>query len=114
MNFPAKLINKYGDVLNIRENGKTINIKGILQPFHYAYKSYFTPKRLPAGVFDGRHYLLITSPKYKNRIFRNSVVEKNEEKYRVKSAETYSAQGRDLYVWAVLTACTTYTEDDYE
>ena len=115
MKFPTKLINKYGVVLNLNCNGETISVKGILEPFHYSYKSYFNPKRLPSGIFDSHHYLLILSPECKNMIFRNTFVEKGIEKYRVKSVETYCANGQDLYVWAVLTACTTYSlEDDYE
>ncbi len=109
-----KYINKYSTVFNAVINGNTTVIKGILQPFHYRNKTYFTPKRLPAGVYDGRHYILITNPEYKDKLKKSLVINDGENSFRVKSVEAYRVKNKDLYVWAVLTARTEYAGDDYE
>lgn len=109
-----KFINKYSCVFNTVKNGNTIIIKGILQPFHNHYKTYFTPKRFPAGVYDGRHYLLITTPDYGEKLKRSIVINNGEMSYFIKSVDTYRIKDKDLYVWAVLSAHTENIGDDYE
>lgn len=113
MNSIKKLIKKYSSVLTAVKNGNTISIKGILQPFHYAYKSYFTPKRFPEGFYDGRHYLFITTPEYRGNLYMGVLLEDEDMKYRVKSVETYRVKDEDLYVWAVLTVHTDYRGGSY-
>ncbi len=103
-----KLIKKYADVLTTVKNGNTISVKGILEPFHYRNKSYFTPKRFPDGVYDGRHYIFITTPGYRDFLSAGVTLENEDMKYRVKSVETYRVKNNDLYVWAVLTVHTEY------
>lgn len=114
MNSARKYIKKYSDVINVSQGGNTVSIKGIIQPFHYHNKSYFSPERFPAGVYDGRHYLLITTAEYKNVLNRGSVLERANKAFNLKSVETYRVKNEDLYVWAVLTARTENTGDVYE
>ena len=109
-----KYINKYSEVFSYIKNGNTVYVKGIIQPFHYKNKAYFSPERLPAGVLDGRHYLLITTPFYKERLEANLVINGENMSYRIKSVDTYRVKNEDLYVWAVLTARTGNTGDVYE
>lgn len=106
MKSPVKFIEKYGTVFRFIKYGNTITIKGILQPYHYSYNSFFTHNRLPAGVCDPRHYLLITTPDLSGQIYKDLLILGEDRDYVVKSVETFSVKGEDLYVWAVLTACT--------
>lgn len=105
MKIADKFIEKYGTVLTFNEHGNTKVIKGILQPFHYGYKSYFTPKRMPEGFLDNKHYRLITTPDLSGQIYADLLISSGGITYRVKNAETYSVKGEALYVQAVLTAC---------
>lgn len=109
-----KYIKRYSSSFTYVKNGNTITVKGIIQPLHYSDKSYFSSKRFPAGVFDGRHYFLITTPEYKSRLFNGLVIDGENTKYRVKSVESYRVKNNDIYVWAVLTVHTDSTGGVYE
>lgn len=114
MEFDRKFISKYASRFRITQNGNTAYIRGIIQPFHYSYKSYFSGKRLPAGVFDGKHYLFISTPDLSDVLSRGMILHGEDKDYRVKSAETYRVKDNDLYVQAVLTACAENEGDVYE
>lgn len=112
--FDKKFIYKYGSRFRINQNGNTSYIRGVVQPFHYSYKSYFTDKRLPAGVLDGRHYLFISTPDLSGILRRGLILRGEDKAYRVKSVETYRVKNKDLYAQAVLTACAENEGDVYE
>ncbi len=78
------------------------------------YRNFLSVKRLPAGVFDGKHYLFISTPDVKDTLTPNLLLEGEKISYLVKSVETYRVKNNDLYVWAVLTAYTKNTGDSYE
>jgi hypothetical protein len=112
--FDKKFINKYASRFRITQNGNTVYIRGIIQPFHHSYKSYFSNKRLPAGVFDGKHYLFISTPDLSDVLIRGMILRGDDKDYRVKSVETYRVKNNDLYARAVLTACAENEGDVYE
>ena len=107
-------IRKYGSDVVITGKEKVVITKGIIRPLYYRDKSRGIFSRLPAGVFDGRHYLIILESKVKLRKIGGEKIECNGSKYTVNSNGTYIVKGEAIYVWAVLTACTDPLEDDYD
>lgn len=109
-----QILERYGSVVKIRENGKTISAKVFIQPLHYKNKSYFNVKSLPIGRFDNSHYLLIASPNISINNTGGAVIESDGSRYIAKANGCYRALGKKIYVWAVLAACTNTMEDDYD
>ena len=107
-----KLFSEYGEPVSFEINGETITVKALLRPLHHKNKTYFMPKRLPQGVLDNRHYLLLAPADFSAE--PPQILTCNGRNYMILSREGYRVKGRTMYVWAVLTACTDSAEDDYD
>ena len=80
----------------------------------YKNKMYLGGTALPAGVFDGGHYLMIAPANLGVTDYRNTVIETADARYTIKRVERVKADNRELYLWAVLTPCYPPVEDDYD
>lgn len=107
-------IRKYGSDVVITGDEKSVITKGIIRPLYYRDRTRAVFSRLPAGIFDNRHYLIILESDVKLRKTGGETVECNSNKYTVNSNGTYIVKDEAIYVWAVLTACTAPLEDDYD
>ena len=108
------VLDRYGTLVKITDKGNTISEKVFIQPLHYKDKSYFSINSLQTGRLDNSRYLLIGSPKLKLNRCGGTIVECNCDRYITKSTGIYMSAGEKMYVWAVLTACTVTSEDDYD
>ena len=106
MELPDKYIEKYGTRLSYKVYGVNYSIKGIIQPFHYSYKSYFDTKRFESGAHDGRHYLMILKSTMASVIHNNMDIYQGDKVYRIKTYEPYRYKGEIIYVRALATART--------
>ncbi len=109
-----KMICRFGDDILITENAVCNRSKAIIQPLMYKNKMYLGGTALPAGFFDGGHYLMIAPASLKVKDYRRAVVEAMGAKYTLKRVEMVKADNKELYIWAVLTPYYPPTEDDYE
>lgn len=108
------VLNRYGGVVKITENGNTITTMAFIEPLHNKDTTYFNVKKLPVGKYDNQHFLLIGKPDVKLNRNGGAVVEYGESKFITKANGSYDISGKKIYVWAVLTACTGKLEDDYD
>ncbi|MCH5299571.1 MAG: hypothetical protein J1E96_07405 [Ruminococcus sp.] len=114
MDIVSRVLNKYGSKVKVTQNGTTIETKAFIQPLSYDRKSYFDSMRLPEGSFDNNHFLMLAHPSLVLSKSFDIVIESADGKYSVKSSGNFRASDKVMYVWAVLTACTGTTEDDYD
>lgn len=112
--FAQNIIRKYGSEVFITSGEKTVTAKGILRPLYHSDRNRAFFKRLSSGLFDSRHYLIMLQPDVKLKKTGGEVLECNGVKYSVNSNGTYMIGSKEIYVWAVLTACTDPLEDDYD
>lgn len=112
--YAENVIRKYGSQVIITDNEKIIETSGIIRPLYYRDRTRSVFSRLPAGLFDNRHYLIILKPDVKLKKTGGETLECNGNKYTVNSNGSYFVKRELLYVWAVLTACTDPVEDDYD
>lgn len=108
------VLNRYGGVVKITENGNTITTMAFIEPLHNKDTSYFNTKKLSVGKYDNQHFLLIGMPDIKLNRNGGAIVEYDENKFITKANGSYDICGKKIYVWAVLAACTGEAEDDYE
>jgi len=59
------VIRKYGSSVVITDTEKTQETMGIIRPLYYRDRTRSVFSRLPAGLFDNRHYLIILRPDVK-------------------------------------------------
>ena len=115
MELSAKnIINKYGSTVRILSENNTVTTKGIIRPLYHRNRYRAVFKRLPSGIYDNRHQYAIFPPDTVLKRTGGEKIECSGEKYRVNSNGVYSVRDKALYVWAVLSACTDSTEDDYD
>lgn len=108
-------IKRYGDDVEIVRNGKTIKSKAFIQPLRYKNKMYVSGETLPAGFYDGGHYLYIGLNNVKiDKDYRNIIIYRNNKGYIIRRAENYIMKSKILYIWAILTPYIKPMEDDYE
>lgn len=112
--YTDNVIRKYGSQVIITDSEKSVETKGIIRPLYYRDRSRSVFSRLPAGLFDNRHYLVILRPDVKLKKSGGEILECNSNKYIVNSNGSYFVKKKLLYVWAVLTACTDPVEDEYD
>lgn len=112
-NTVEKMILRYGDDIRITENSVCSRSKAIIQPLMYKNKMYLGGTALPAGFFDGGHYMMIAPASLEVKDYRHVVVESMGAKYTVKRVEMVKSDNRELYIWAVLTPYYPPAEDDY-
>lgn len=112
--YSENVIRKYGSQVIITGDDKTVETMGIIRPLYYRDRTRSVFSRLPAGLFDNRHYLIILKPDVKLKKKGGETLECNCNKYTVNSNGSYFVKKKLLYVWAVLTACTDPVEDDYD
>ncbi|MBQ4569594.1 MAG: hypothetical protein IJA62_06045 [Ruminococcus sp.] len=113
-NTIEKMIRRFGDDICIMEDALRNRSKAIIQPLMYKNKMYLGGTALPAGFFDGGHYLMIAPASLKVKDYRRAVVEDANAKYTIKRVEMVKADNKELYIWAVLTPYYPPVEDDYE
>lgn len=109
-----KMIRRYGDDIKITENSVKKHSKAIIQPLMYKNKMYLGGTAVPAGYFDGGHYMMIAPASLGITDYRHTVIESMGAMYRVKRAEKVKADNELLYIWAVLVPYYPPAEDDYE
>ena len=110
----GRMLERYGEKLTVYENGESRDTHGVIQPLMYKNKMYINGVSLPAGYFDGGHYILIASATPGITDYRNTTVYRQTRAYRIKRVEVITSGGADLYIWAVLTPAKPRVEDDYD
>lgn len=108
------IIRKYGSKVLITSGDEAVTTKGIIRPLYYNDRNRAFFKRLSSGLFDNRHYLIVLQPDVKLKRTGGEIIECNGTKYTVNSNGAYMIGSKEIYVWAVLTACTDPLEDDYD
>ena len=108
-----QMLERFGESVVVNNNGKRTETYAVIQPLLYKNKMYINGVSLPAGYFDGGHYLMIASAGIKIEDYRNTSVEHRNYNLKIKRAEIISSGGCDLYIWAVLTPLAPLVEDDY-
>lgn len=108
------MLDLYGSDVAVKDKFGEFEGKAIIQPLMYKNKMYLGGEYLPAGYFDGGHYLMIAPCEDFIRDYRSTVITQGNEKYTIKRSELVSVQNKGLYIWAVLTPCCENLEDDYE
>lgn len=109
-----KMICRFGEDILVTENMVRNRSKAIIQPLMYKNKMYLGGTALPAGFFDGGHYLMIAPASLKVKDYRRAVVDAMGTKYTLKRVEIVKADNKELYIWAVLTPYYPNAEDDYD
>lgn len=112
MKFPPELFSRLGVELKVTRDGKVKTYKAFLQSLRRKSHSYNIPKRHLSGLFADDHYLLIAPPDAE--IINDDIIECGGGEYVVLSTDCYKIKKTKLYVWAVLTARTEQTEDDFD
>ncbi len=109
----GETIKRYGCSVKLVTGEKTVNTKAFVEPLRYKNKVYVGGQYHRLGFKRSEKYLYIGSPEFK--LSENlTVIEMNGQKYIVKRCETYYADDRSVYVWAILLPYGTALEDDYE
>lgn len=106
-------INRYGNSIRIRENGRNVNTKAFVEPLRYKNKVYVGGEYHRLGLRKSEKYLYIGLPCF-DLTENRSVIEMKSRKYIVKRCETYYVKDRPVYVWAILLPYGAELEDDYE
>ena len=110
----TRMIKLAGGEVTIRDNNSVLKTKAIIEPLMYKNKMYISGEMLPLGYLDGGHYLMIAPAGIFSESPRGVMVSNRSGDYTVKRAETISAGGRALYVWAVLCAYGEAAGDEYD
>ncbi len=108
------MICRYGDTVTLSDSRRSQQEKAIIQPLMYKNKMYLGGTILPAGVFDGGHYIMIMPAQSEDWDYSDMVIKDGVSSYIIKRSEVIRADDCDLYVWAVLTPYGGKAEDDYE
>lgn len=107
------IFKRYGSVARIKRDGRTHSFRAIIQPLRYKYKSYYPNLRLPTGYYDSGHFLMLAQTGTTLNDYL-SEVESEGVLYSVRNSGSYKVGKNEIYVWAVLTACTPEAEDEYD
>lgn len=109
----SRMLRRFGEKVTVKENARLTEVYAVIQPMLYKNKMYIDGKALPAGYFDGGHYLMIASADIGITDYRNTTVTSKNVSYRIKRAEVIYSGDTELFVWLVLTPSKTLVEDDY-
>ena len=113
MTAVGETIKRYGCSVAIATGEKEVKTKAFVEPLRYKNKVYVGGQYHYLGYKQSEKYLYIGSPEYS--LSENAtVIEMHNQKYIVKRCETYYADDRPVYVWAILLPYGTALEDDYE
>lgn len=110
----ASMLERFGDKVEIEEDGTKTYIFAVVQPMLYKNKMYLSGTLSDAGYFDGGHYLMIAPATAKIKDYRNTLIHHFGRIFRIKKVEIISSFGEDLYVWIVLIPCGEEVADDYD
>ena len=108
------ILDKWGEIVTLTENGVEKSARAIIQPMNRRYKTYFSGKRLPDGVLNNNHYYMIASPELVISEQGTAVITSNDRSFLIRSSGEFKVKNERLYVWAVLAARTEPLEDDYD
>ena len=108
------MLKRFGDKVEIEEDGTKTCILAVVQPLLYKNKMYLSGTLTDAGYFDGGHYLMIAPATAKIRDYRNTIIHHFGKTFRIKKVEVISSFGEDLYVWIVLIPSAKEVADDYD
>ena len=108
-----KLLVRYGSRVELVHNGITEKTKAIIEPLYYNRNSFYNTSRFPAGECGDGRYMMICSPSVELPS-GHCAVKDGEDVYLVRSHGRFKAADKEMYGWAVLTACTVTAEDDYD
>ena len=113
MRSTESIIRRFGETARVIGGERPKSFRAIIQPLRYKFKTYYPNLRLPTGYYDSGHYLLLAETGAPISDYMCEI-ECGGHRYSVRNCGVYKLRGKNIYVWAVLTACTPETEDDYE
>lgn len=105
---------RYGSVVKIHCKGNTITTKGFIKPVYRKHSGFLNLSLTIMGEIDNSHYVLLVPPVKELGNIAGCTVECKDREYVVKNSGKYTVADKDIYVWAVLTACTELKGDDYD
>lgn len=109
----GRIINQYGNSVNVENKGKTRTVKAFVQPLRYKNKVYVGGQYHKLGFLKTEKYLYIGPPEILLES-GNTVIEMQNRKYIVKRCETYYVKDYAIYIWALLAPYGSPLEDEYE
>lgn len=106
-----RLIERFGE--NVRVGDRSDVRKAFIQPILRRTGAYYPGQwRIGGTINDNRFYLVAKSDF--PRLSEGDIIRTDFGDYVVRKCGSYRLLSNILYVWAVLTACTTPLEDDYD
>ena len=107
-----RIIDKFGEDVTVLNSGIPYETKGIIQPLERKRRLTDTNKRLPTGRANIGKYYAIFPPDVV--LTQGSAIRTSENSYYPRSSGSYKVKGNTVYVWAVLSALTAQSGDDYD
>lgn len=110
-----RIIRGWGEPVTVTQNGNTVNSKALIHPINRRWRTYLSGERVPSGILDKNHYIMVASPGLELGKCDEGIVESSSDSYFIRSCGDFKVKGKKLYVWAVLAARTEPSEaDDYD
>ncbi len=114
MKSVSRIMRSLGENVRVVQGGKTANVKAVIQPMNRKWISFLSGERVPSGILNNNHYLMLAAPELDVDDNNEVKVDSADKSYYIRYHGDFKVKGKKIYVWAVLSARTEALEDDYD
>lgn len=99
-----QFLNTVGEEVRVETEGKSYNVKALIEPMRYKNKLYLEAQLTELGIKDGECLLYLgpAEPDFSGKEI-NTIIYADDRNYNVSRADRVQIKGDTQYIWAVLT-----------